>query len=233
METVEDTMTDPGSEQVDDQPAEAEETETPDTEPDIPFEEPEPEQPEAPPAPEGMSIEELEKVRTKLDTSANTWRRRVNDLLGDEADMLVACELCDPLLPGFHFPAELEAPRDELHARLLDVLRAPAAPEYRPDPFTVECGTCGGWGKTLTKGHVAGKTERVCPTCKGLGFQSPDTPAADPSNGATANVAFDLPNEEPLVSDGTDVWGSPKLLPDGQENPNYGKMPQYKNPTLP
>jgi hypothetical protein len=46
-------------------------------------------------------------------------------------------------------------------------------------------------------------------------------------------VVYDLPSEEPLVTDGNDVWGSPKLLPDGQENPNYGKMPQYKNPTLP
>jgi phage FluMu protein Com len=113
------------------------------------------------------------------------------------------------------------------------VLRAPAAPEYRPDPYTVECGTCGGWGKTLTKGHVAGKTERVCPTCKGLGFQSPDTPQPVTTSNGVGEVSFDLPSEEPLVTDGTDVWGSPKLLPDGQENPNYGKMPQYKNPTLP
>jgi hypothetical protein len=233
MSATEEVVTDPGAEQVEGQPDEAEENEQPDAEPDVPFEEPEPEQPEAPPAPAGMSIEELEKVRTKLDTSANTWRRRVRDLLGEEADMLVPCELCDETLPGFHFPAELLTPRDELHSRLLDVLRAPAAPEYRPDPYTVECGTCGGWGKTLTKGHVAGKTERVCPTCKGLGFQSPDTPVIAPSNGQADAVAFDLPSEEPLVTDGTDVWGSPKLLPDGQENPNYGKMPQYKNPTLP
>jgi hypothetical protein len=63
--------------------------------------------------------------------------------------------------------------------------------------------------------------------------KSPDTPIIAPSNGQADPVAFDLPSEEPLVTDGTDVWGSPKLLPDGQENPNYGKMPQYKNPTLP
>jgi hypothetical protein len=233
MSTTEETVSDPGVEQADDQPVEAEETEQPEAEPEVPLEEPEPEEPAPPPVPEGMSIEELEKVRTKLDTSANTWRRRVHDLLGAEADMLVECELCDPLLPGFHFPADVLQPRDELHARLLDVLRAPAAPEYRPDPFTTECGTCGGWGKTLTKGHVAGKTERVCPTCKGLGFQSPDAPQAVAPSAGNGEVVYDLPNEEPLVTDGNDVWGSPKLLPDGQENPNYGKMPQYKNPTLP
>src|SRR2546423_12194395 len=86
-------------------------------EPDTPFEEPEPTtEPEAPeePAqeptqvvPEGMSIEELEKVRKKLDQSATTWRNRVSDLLGEEAQMLVPCELCDPLIPGFHLPPGL------------------------------------------------------------------------------------------------------------------------------
>src|SRR6266702_5788240 len=110
-------------------------------EPDVPFGEPEPagdeeeaeEAAEEAAAPEqtGLSIEELEKVRGKLDQSANTWRRRVRELLGDEADMLVECELCDPLLPGFHFPAEVEQPRDDLHAHLLDVLRTPSAPEYQ------------------------------------------------------------------------------------------------------
>ena len=233
MEATEETVSDPGVEQADDQPGEAEETvvdDDPDQDEGGEEEAPEPE-PE-PPA-QGLSIEELEKVRGQLDRSATTWRNRVSQLLGEEAQALVVCELCDPLIPGFHFPAELTPPRDDVHARLLDVLRAPAGPEYREDPYTVECQTCGGYGKTLTKGHVPGKTERVCPTCKGLGFQSPDTPAAAPSGTGNGEVVYELPNEEPLVTDGTDVWGSPKLLPDGMENPNYGKMPQYKNPTLP
>ncbi len=222
-------------------------------EPEVPFEEPapatepepeqptEPEQPEQPPSPEapvppapaGMSIEELEKVRKKLDQSATTWRNRVSDLLGEEAQLLVPCELCDPLIPGFHWPVEVEQPRDQLHAALLDVLRSPQGPDFLEDPYTRECTTCGGYGKTRTKGHVPGKTERVCPTCKGVGFQALDGTPTSPQNGDTSEVVYDLPNEEPLVSDNTDVWGSPKILPDGMENPNYGKMPQYKNPALP
>lgn len=233
METELDTQIDPAVEQ-----AEAE-AETPD-EPEDEEEEQEDsdeelEEAEAPPveAPAGLSIEELEKVRGQLDRSAATWRKRVADLLGEEAQMLVPCELCDPLLPGFHFPAELEQPRDATHERLLDVLRAPAGPEYQDDPFTRQCSTCAGLGKTRTKGMVPGKLERVCPTCKGVGFQALDAPATPPSTNGESEVQYQLPNEEPLVSDGTDVWGSPKILPDGMENPNYGKMPQYKNPTLP
>lgn len=229
------------------------ETEQPQTEPEAPVEEPEaPAEPvvdddpdqtegvdaEAQPEPEqpqppGLTEHELEKMQGKLERSATTWRNRVSEVLGEMAQALVPCELCDPNIPGFHFPAEMETPRDQLHARLLDVLREPAGPDFLEDPYTRECTTCGGYGKTKTKGKVPGKTERVCPTCKGVGFQALDSPTGPTGNGATDETVYELPNEAPLISDDTDVWGSPKLLPDGMENPNYGKMPQYKNPLLP
>ena len=212
-------------------------------EPEVPVEEPEtppepetPEEPtEEPAAPEqqGLSLEELEKVRKKLDQSATTWRNRVSDLLGEEAQMLVPCELCDPLIPGFHWPPDVEQPRDRLHESLLEVLRTPGEPDYLEDPNTRQCGVCGGLGKTRTKGKVPGKTTRVCTTCKGIGFLSTETPAAPPTNGVVAESEFELPTEEPLVTEDADVWGSPRLLDDGMENPNYGKMPQYKDPSLP
>ena len=234
MEAEMETPVDPGVEQAEEEPPAPEEPVVDDDpDQDEGVDDAEPAAAEPPPA-QGLSIEELEKVRGQLDRSATTWRNRVSQLLGEEALMLVPCELCDPLLPGFHFPAEVESPRDDLHARLLDVLRAPAAPEYQPDPFTLECTTCRGLGKTLTKSHVPGKGERVCPTCGGDGFKiQGGGPAAQSPNGNAEEVQYNLPSEEPLVADGADVWGSPKLLPDGMENPNYGKMPQYKNPTLP
>src|SRR5438094_721881 len=202
--------------------------------PQEPTEEPtEAPEPPAPPPPEGMSIEELEKVRSKLDRSATTWRNRVSELLGEDAQMLVPCELCDPTIPGFHWPPDLEQPRDRLHESLLEVLRTPGEPDYLEDPNTRQCGVCGGYGKTKTKGHVPGKKIRVCKMCNGDGFLRDDPPGAAPTNGVVAESEFELPTEEPLVTGDADVWGSPRLLDDGQENPNYGKMPQYKNPSLP
>ncbi len=234
METADEVLTDPGSEQADEQPAEAEETEQEEVEPEQPFEEPEPETAPEPEPPAGMSIEELEKVRGQLDRSATTWRNRVSQLLGEEAQFLVPCELCDPMIPGFHWPAEMVTPTSDVQARLLEVVQAPSAPDYREDPFTNECTTCGGWGKTKTRSHVAGKTERVCPSCKGLGFRATDGPQPAPAtNGQVEDVQYNLPDDQPLIVDDKDSWGSPKLLPDGQENPNWGRMPQYKNPTLP
>jgi hypothetical protein len=234
MSEVAEETVDPGVEQVDEQPDETEEHEQYVDEDGVLVDGPEPEQEEAPPVPEGISIEELEKVRKKLDASATTWRNRVSQLLGEEAQMLVVCELCDPLLPGFHFPAELEQPRDALHARLLDVLRAPLAPEYQEDPYTRLCSTCNGYGMTKTRSLVPGKTERVCPTCQGKGFQAlNEAPVAQPTNEQVEEIQYELPNDQPLVVDDKDAWGSPKILESGMENPNWGRMPQYKDPTLP
>jgi hypothetical protein len=222
-------------------------------EPDIPVEEPEPaaepepdeaaeeEQDEPTPAENlaalEMSERDLEEMSKKLERSATTWRNRVSELMGEMAQGLVPCELCDPRIPGFHFPAEMEQPRDDLHAHLLEVLKNPAAPEYAPAQHVRQCVNCGGWGKVKSGSRVAGKELVVCPTCKGQGFQGDATvnpPApfmAQPQNG-TPEVEF--PEEaQPLATGDTDVWGSPRLLDDGQENPNYGKMPQYKVPGLP
>jgi len=222
-------------------------------EPDVPFEEPEapaepvadpeePTPPEEPAAPEQavsfeMTERELEEMNKKLERSATTWRNRVSEVMGEMANYLVPCELCDPAIPGFHFPADVQAPRDDLHAHLLDVLKNPAQPEYQQAQHVRQCSNCGGWGKVKSGSLVAGKELVVCPTCKGQGFQgdavtltTPSFPA-EPANG---EVEVEFPADaQPLVVEDADVWGSPRLLDDGQENPNYGKMPQYKVAGLP
>ena len=249
------------------------ETETEVTEPaepveDIPFEEPD-EPGEQPPdehpdlaeelgqAPQGeiRSEKELEALRKKLDTSANTWRRRVEELLGEDFDSLIPCELCSFDIPGYHWPAEIQQPIDETHDRLLRVLREPAAPEYREARTVSACNGCDGWGKVKSGSHLASHELVTCPDCKGYGYVPPPVPGQSGYGAASgvqgsgiglaqengSGVAFDPVSgevitagaEEPQPPEDADIWGSPRLLPDGQENPNYGKMPQYKVPTLP
>ena len=196
---------------------------------------------EAAPSPEqqgaelviGMSERELEEVQKKLERSATTWRNRVSELLGEAAQMLVPCELCDPNIPGFHWPSDVEQPRDETHAHLLDVLRNPAAPEYQQARHVRRCADCDGWGVVLSGSRMAGMERVTCPTCKGNGFQGDAAPTVVPAfqNGG-GEVEFPA-DSQPLAGGDVDVWGSPRTLDDGQENPNYGKMPQYKNPSLP
>ena len=209
-------------------------------EPDIPFEEPEtaPEQPDEKPeeaaaAPAGLTEKQIEEMFKKLERSATTWRNRVSELLGEEALMLVPCELCEPMIPGFHWPIGVQTARDDQHAHLLEVLKNPAAPEYADSRVVRRCADCDGWGQVLSGSRVAGKERVVCSTCKGLGYQGPPQEAGiqqAPSNGGGVEYPSDT---QPLTVEDRDAWGSPRLLDDGQENPNYGRAPSYKNPSLP
>ncbi len=176
---------------------------------------------------------DYERMRKQLERSATTWRNRVSDVLGAEASALVPCELCDPIIPGFHWPAEVETARDETHARLLEVLRTPQAPEYPENPQTSRCVTCQGWGKVISGSRVAGKELLACPACTGYGYTPPPTPTGNGYADAAGlePPAVTPPTDIPLPD--VDAFGSPRLLPDGQENPNYGRMPAYKLAGLP
>ena len=221
------------------------ETDAPD-EPEAPLapeqDEPEPDEPDEPDAPEQpaepapepqLDNAEMEKILRKVDQAATTYRNRVGVLLGEQANDLSPCPLCEPGIMGLIYPPEWTQPVSELHARLLDVLKTPSAPDYLPAPNVRQCGTCGGWGSVLSGSRVAGKERVLCPTCKGNGFQGDASVAPMQASGNGA-VEFEPPADAvPLVEDDRDIWGSPRVLDDGQDNPNYGKMPQYKNPTLP
>jgi hypothetical protein len=177
--------------------------------------------------------EELEAQRTKLQRSATTWRNRVSDVLGEDAQLLVACELCEPDIPGFHFPADVMRPYDDQHARLIAVLRDQVGPDYPEASDVARCETCAGYGNVRTGSRVAGRETKTCATCVGYGYVPP--PSLDRNGPAPAGQSPELVavGTSPGLQDDADAWGSPRLLPDGRDNPNYGKMPQYKDAALP
>ena len=165
----------------------------------------------------------------KLASSAQTFRRRVSDVLGEDALVLVPCELCLPDIPGFHFDLSIMQPLDETQARLLEILKTPGAPEYVSAPDVRRCDHCHGYGKGVTGSLVPGQETKVCTSCRGFGFVPP--PGVDNTSHAPADTNAAAPDQG--LKEDTDPWGSPRILPDGQLNPNYGRMPQYKEATLP
>jgi len=212
------------------EPVEAEEI------PGEPEPSPEPqEEPEAAEAPaqEGRTPEEYERLRKKLDQSATTWRNRVADLLGEDALHLQPCPLCADDIPGHIWPPEWQKPTSELHARLLDVLKQPAALPLREAPNVRECGVCGGLGKVKSGSKVPTHEDVTCPQCRGFGY---DPPPGGRGKFEGGNGQVELPTaagEAPLVTADVDAWGHPRMLDTGAENPNYGKMPQYVDPRYP
>jgi hypothetical protein len=218
------------------EPEPVEPDETPGLEPDE--EEQEAEEEQAPPEPELEPLPEPEtkadrELQKKLAQAATTYRNRVSTLLGEQAQVLIPCEICSDGILGAHFPPEWMESENDVQERILEVLRAPAAPEYQPDPNVRTCGVCLGLGKTATGSKVAGKTTRTCPHCKGYGYEPPSGPGMN-GHVDTADLADDLEEAAgPLAQGDKDNWGTQRYLNDGQENPNYGKQPAYWDMSLP
>ena len=222
--------TDEAPEPDDDQDADLEPFEPDDD--DDPDDDPEPLVADDEPSSTAAAAEWDAKLR-KLNVSAGTWRRRVSDVLGDDALALVPCELCMADIPGFHLAHEFMIADDVTQARLIDVLRTPSAPEYVASPGQRQCDACKGWGKVRTGSKVPGQDVGTCGTCRGFGFVPP--PGVNTATGEVTGSEHGqaAPPEDVGPQPDSDPWGSPRVLPDGQLNPNYGRMPQYKDANLP
>lgn len=219
------------------------EPDTPETpEPENPDAEPEPEPehidgPDAPPAPEPavpqLTDKEREQQQKNLDREAKRHSEKVESLLGAETDSIIVCPFCDPQLQGYLWEESLQHPRDEMQAALFGALTAPPHPEYQDAPHAHRCQDCDGYGVVNSGSRKPGNETISCPTCRALGYITDPRFSVNGTTEQDASLSLVPAGGGEQVIEDTDAWGSPRLLGDGQENPNYGKMPQYKNPTLP
>ena len=184
--------------------------------------------PAPPNEPQGLTPEQLEKRSKSAETRFATYARGIRGLYEDEEENLVECPLCPPQHKGFvdvrfagHIPEEVA----DAVKFYLGVARQV---EYPQDPGANTCPMCDGYGKVTTGSRVPGHETRTCTNCTGYGYMPPPGRVQKPSeNGHGDLVAVEL-TEPTLPDEDRDPWGEPRILPDGRENPNYGKQPQYK-----
>ena len=207
----------------DDEAADAEEPEPDDDDDDEAAAEPEPE-----PSTEPES--QADKKQMQAATRAvQSYARKIGEIFGEQANELLPCPLCgDTLWPGFvHLGDAGRAPNDTKNATM-QFLGYARELDYKQAPSVRPCPTCDAEGKVATGSHVPEHKTIVCPDCKGYGYAPPPGAQATSTNGANITVTGPTMVPSGNGSPDTDPWGDPKLLPDGRENPNYGKMPQYK-----
>lgn len=167
-------------------------------------------------AEQGLSEKELEKGFQRLEAEAQRHAKRIGEIMGEDATMLVACELCAPNLPGFRFP---HIPPDDVVQRVRVAIGLADFTELAKAEHVRECDKCRGRGSVLSGSKVPGKETVQCPPCKGNGFLhiggTPTPVAADvaPTNGDVVFTADLEPTSE------TDPWGR---LP---TDPLFGVMP--------
>jgi hypothetical protein len=174
----------------------------------------------APSADDGQSA--VDKAIPKLENEAKRHAGRIREIMGEDAEGLVVCELCLPMIPGYRWDG---APDEATTQRVRVAIGMPALDNFRPSSTEAICDDCAGLGKVRTGSHVPQHETAVCDACKGKGFRGtrprinevPVEPAAEQGpNGATA-----------LPDDGIerDMFGTPITDPDYAKMPNMRQRP--------
>lgn len=221
----------------------------PTTEPTEPTTEPEPVEPtepaegdeepaeveqpgEAAPSPaepqgSGASEAEWEARFKKAGQRFDTYQRAIFGIFEEAAHDLVQCPLCLQV-PGFVDKNAAGRVPEEQAALVKTFLGISRPIEYPHSSQHRTCGECEGLGKVTTGSRVPGKETVGCAACSGAGFIGPQTTVA-PANGHVEPVAVAaLEDLGTGARDDVDEWNEPRILPDGRENPNFGRMPHRK-----
>ncbi len=158
------------------------------------------------PVPEARETtpEQWEERFKKVERRFATYTKAVTDIWEDDAIHLTPFSISPSAPPGFIDLRDAGRVDEDTKASALQFLGFAVEQDYAPDPEAQECSTCKGKGLTATGSKVGSNVTRDCPT-------------------VSEQVG-------PLVTDDTDNWGEPRILPNGERNENFGKMPQFKTP---
>lgn len=176
---------------------------------------------------------EAEKRAATAEKRWATFAKTISSIYEEEGQYLYECPLCPSQHKGFVDIRFAGMVPDDLQQAVTSYMRGAEQVAYHDDPDTRQCGRCGGLGKTRTGSQVPANDLITCQACKGYGYVPPPVPGG---NGYVEAANLEVPvgvGVGPLVVEDADTWGHPRYLPDGQENPNYGKMPQYVDPRYP
>lgn len=179
------------------------------------------------PEPEGLSEKDIEVLQGKLEKETHRHTSRITEIMGDDATILVPCELCEPNIPGWRWPVIAEGDaREPLYA----LVNGEQGTGYAEDDDAQACDRCNALGSTLTHSRVPGSELLPCGKCKAKGWTSEaDRLAWDSAESAKTEAASFSQNvsqfpAQPPTSLARDTWGRT------QGAPFFGMDPQFMTP---
>lgn len=189
------------------------------------------EEPQAPAEPSSFAA--TAEQSKALDAETKRHDKNLRNILGSAYDDLYTCPVCNPDTAGGFFLGDLKNPSNDCQRAVLAVLAPAPSVEYEPTPGLERCSVCKGKGQTKRPTDVEAHKLAMCSNCSGYGFYPPPGIVTNGAGNQDAALALVAAAHEPPVMDDVDAFGSPRLLATGMENPNYGRMPQYKSPEFP
>ncbi len=179
---------------------------------------------------EGRTPEQWEKLWKDTERAFAAYTKKVTALWEEDALALTPFNLDPYSPPGFLNMEHAGRIDDETQAAAMGFLGVPREQEYEADPEAAACQVCKGKGLTATGSLVGTNRTRNCPACQGIGYLVRGVAA---TNGTSPVSSSHVPVSEqvaPLATGELDSWGEPRILPNGERNENFGKMPQFKVP---
>lgn len=183
---------------------------------------------EAEPVAPGLTPEEIEKRYAKAEKATVAYAKRIGDALGELADELTPCPLCPDVHKGFVNIADAGRVPEQVKDVVMLFLGFATAEQFAASQDHRQCSACEGLGKVKSGSRVAQWEALTCPACKGYGFVPPPGSERAPVDIGGTVLPLHAPDAPAGGGADRDPSGEPRLLPDGRENPNFGKWPQFK-----
>lgn len=216
----------PGQEQIEPEPAVEPEPVAPEHEPE--HEEEHEEEREEEPTQRAITPEEIEERARKSRNAFDAFGRKLFTIHEEYAHDLIECPMCPDMHKGYLNIHDAGRVPEDIKTAVMQFLGFAREVDYPHSSQHRTCQECDGLGKVRTGSRVPGKETVGCAACHGAGFIGPQAATGnghteiDPSLSGPLVHGLDTPTDE------VDEWGEPRILPDGRENPNFGKMPHRK-----
>lgn len=174
------------------------------------------------PPPVEDSEKKMRQAGAKLDAENERHWKRIQEIMGDDANGLVPCELCFIKTPGYRWDA---APNDETTARVRIAIGMPDLTNFAPSATERQCDDCRGLGKVRTGSSVSKYETATCDACAGKGYTAsrPRLNATEPDEGPPVESNGSAPTYDDEVR--RDMFGTPETDPDFEKMPNARARP--------
>ena len=183
----------------------------------------------SPAEPQAHDDEERTERLAKITRSFNTYKAAVERNMEEEIVDLLQCPLCfatdHPAFLNKHGAGRVP---DEIKELVLFYLGIAREMEYPSSSKYRTCDECQGTGRVTTGSRVAGQENIGCGTCNERGWIGPEIVQTNGHHEPAPGLTAPLPAVESGATDDVDEWNEPRILPDGRQNPNFGRMPHRK-----